>query len=260
METQFGTFLDSRLAELDLTQKDLAERSGLSKTYISQLKNGLRDDTSPRLSTIEKIADVLKVDPWVLQAHLNGEPVEVTFEDHFREGSDWYKALEGDFATSVKILMEHDKRKFISFAQRIIGAAEKIDAQNHRQEHKTTLMERLKDDFNAREAFPLPVTIIDLDTFRIVYANPKALELYGYPTENVSNKTLMDFIPAEDISDKLVTVQRLRQGDGYTSNQLSRHRISNGTIIDIQFAGYNFRNDRGQLLYLSIITPLPPKH
>ncbi len=45
---------------LDLTQEEVARRSGLEPAEISRIESGKRD---PRVSTLEKLAKALEVDP-----------------------------------------------------------------------------------------------------------------------------------------------------------------------------------------------------
>lgn len=51
--------------KLGLTQKELAEKCGLSQSYISQLESNLRV-ISPTLQTIEVIAECLRICPDIL--------------------------------------------------------------------------------------------------------------------------------------------------------------------------------------------------
>lgn len=51
--------------KLGMTQRELAEKSQLSQSYISQLESDLRTVT-PTLQTIESIAESLKICPYIL--------------------------------------------------------------------------------------------------------------------------------------------------------------------------------------------------
>tara|TARA_R110001599_G_scaffold236239_1_gene435467 strand:+ start:1235 stop:1531 length:297 start_codon:yes stop_codon:yes gene_type:complete len=51
------------LSKRKLTQKDLAERSGMSETSISLL---IKNKTQPRKETLDRIASVLDVKPEIL--------------------------------------------------------------------------------------------------------------------------------------------------------------------------------------------------
>ena len=55
---RFGFAVRSRRDELELTQEDLAEKSGLHRTYISDIERGARN---PSLVIIEKLATALEL-------------------------------------------------------------------------------------------------------------------------------------------------------------------------------------------------------
>jgi transcriptional regulator with XRE-family HTH domain len=44
----------------NLTQEEVAERSGVHATEVSRMEAGMRD---PRVSTLERLADALEVSP-----------------------------------------------------------------------------------------------------------------------------------------------------------------------------------------------------
>ena len=54
--------------KLGLTQKELAEKCGLSQSYISQLESNLRV-VSPTLQTVEVIAENLRICPYILMSY-----------------------------------------------------------------------------------------------------------------------------------------------------------------------------------------------
>jgi transcriptional regulator with XRE-family HTH domain len=64
-QEQFGRNLRGRRVALGWSQQELSDRCNLHLTEISRLENGLRN---PRLTTIIKLADALKVAPAVLLA------------------------------------------------------------------------------------------------------------------------------------------------------------------------------------------------
>ena len=58
MSVELGRFLEARRTELDLSRRDVAERSGLSYPYVSQLETGERE---PALKAMRLLAPVLEV-------------------------------------------------------------------------------------------------------------------------------------------------------------------------------------------------------
>jgi transcriptional regulator with XRE-family HTH domain len=58
MGRELGRFLEHRRRELGLSRRDLAEQSGLSYPYVSQLETG---DREPALKTMRALAPVLEV-------------------------------------------------------------------------------------------------------------------------------------------------------------------------------------------------------
>ena len=69
MGRELGRFLEHRRQELELSRRDLADRSGLSYPYISQLETGARE---PALKAMRSLAPVLDVRPEELAALVAG--------------------------------------------------------------------------------------------------------------------------------------------------------------------------------------------
>lgn len=55
-----GQNLRAARKRLDLTQEEVAQRSGLEPAEISRIESGKRD---PRVSTLEKLAKAVEVEP-----------------------------------------------------------------------------------------------------------------------------------------------------------------------------------------------------
>ena len=69
MGRELGRFLEHRRHELGLSRRELADRSGLSYPYISQLETG---DREPALKAMRALAPVLDVRPEELAALVAG--------------------------------------------------------------------------------------------------------------------------------------------------------------------------------------------
>jgi transcriptional regulator with XRE-family HTH domain len=63
LEQAFGRRLHARRVKRGLSQEELADQSGLHRTYISQIERGLK---SPTLATIYAIASALEEDAGAL--------------------------------------------------------------------------------------------------------------------------------------------------------------------------------------------------
>jgi len=59
IDKDFSVVLRRLRIENNLTQEELAERTGLHRTYISQLERGLK---SPSLRTIDAVSGVLQIE------------------------------------------------------------------------------------------------------------------------------------------------------------------------------------------------------
>lgn len=58
IKQRFGVAIKQRRAELGISQEELAFRSGLHRTYISDIERGTRN---PSLENIEKLAKALEI-------------------------------------------------------------------------------------------------------------------------------------------------------------------------------------------------------
>ncbi len=81
IEYRFGRAVRRRRRELDLSQEELAERSGLHRNYISSVENGHRN---PSLRNIEKLAEALEMTISDFFKNYDVEKKQKEFEDDSR--------------------------------------------------------------------------------------------------------------------------------------------------------------------------------
>ena len=62
---QFGRNLRAHRVQRRLSQEELAELSGLHRTYISGLERGIRN---PSIAIVARLADALEIEPGILLA------------------------------------------------------------------------------------------------------------------------------------------------------------------------------------------------
>ena len=88
MGRELGRFLEHRRRELGLSRRELADRSGLSYPYVSQLETG---DREPALKAMRALAPVLDVRPEDLAALV--------------AGGDWATTGPGSYATAPDLMV-----------------------------------------------------------------------------------------------------------------------------------------------------------
>ncbi|WP_353734786.1 helix-turn-helix transcriptional regulator, partial [Crocosphaera sp.] len=76
LRKRFGLAIKKRRNELRISQEELAFRSGLHRTYISDIE---RDSRNPSLDNIKKLADALEISIAYLFAHYG---IETEIEEY----------------------------------------------------------------------------------------------------------------------------------------------------------------------------------
>ena len=97
---------------------------------------------------------------------------------------------------------------------------------------------------------PLPLLVIDEETFRIVDVNPAACRLYGYARDEFVALSLRDLVPADGGAPASKTRGAARASTG--ASGISRQRLKNGAVIEAKVTSYSFVLD-GRRASLSII-------
>ena len=88
-----------------LSQGDIERRSGLLRSYISRVEGGY---TAPSLSTLEKFAKALEVEPYQLLFHGEGKPSAAKVPEPIGAGKTTKRLLkifEGMSSANRKLLL-----------------------------------------------------------------------------------------------------------------------------------------------------------
>src|ERR1022692_4523659 len=83
---------------------------------------------------------------------------------------------------------------------------------------------------------PHPTWVFDRETLRFLAANAAALGKYGYSRDEFLAMTIKDIRPPEDVPALLEAVRAL--GDGNERTGTWRHRLKDGTVIDVENTSY----------------------
>jgi PAS domain S-box-containing protein len=84
---------------------------------------------------------------------------------------------------------------------------------------------------------PHPTWVFDRETLRFLAVNAAAVGKYGYSRDEFLAITVKDIRPPEDVPALLEAVGAL--GDGNESNATWRHRLKDGTVIDVENTSYS---------------------
>jgi transcriptional regulator with XRE-family HTH domain len=99
-----GTKIRALRESRGFSQGDVEKKSGLLRSYISRVEGGY---TAPSLSTIEKFAKALGVEPYQLLFNGNGRPRKIHAPDLpqlSRSTSRFIRAYEGLSASNRRLL------------------------------------------------------------------------------------------------------------------------------------------------------------
>jgi PAS domain S-box-containing protein len=98
------------------------------------------------------------------------------------------------------------------------------------------------------DANPLPMWVFDLETLAFLAVNDAAARTYGYEREELLTMTIADIRPPEEVDAIRAYVQTL--GSGFDDHGRWKHRRRDGTVIDVEVAGYGieFEGRRARLV------------
>jgi PAS domain S-box-containing protein len=90
------------------------------------------------------------------------------------------------------------------------------------------------------ESSPLPMFVYDIKTLRFNLVNPAALLRYGYSTEELINRTVMDIYPLGDQARFHRRAAEVTPHGAIFPEEGWRHRTKDGEIFDVEISGLQF--------------------
>lgn len=103
------------------------------------------------------------------------------------------------------------------------------------------------------ESNPHPMWVYDVDTFRFLAVNDAAVLAYGYTRDEFLSMTIRDIRPVEEVPRLEAVVARRTSGVAQSSPW--KHRLKNGTLIDVEVSSHDIRDiDRSRLVLALNVT------
>ena len=105
------------------------------------------------------------------------------------------------------------------------------------------------------EKNPLPVAVIEEETFQVLEINEAAIRLYGYSREEFLSMSFYEIIPPEDLQ-KVLEIAEAKKNEDIVLSFPVRNRKKNGDIIDVEGSSYkiDFENRPARLVIIQDVT------
>ncbi len=103
---------------------------------------------------------------------------------------------------------------------------------------------------------PMPMFVLDLETFRYLDINDAAERLYGYSREEFQSMTALDIRPEEDKAAFLKQDHSFGASQTNRQRGLWRHIKKDGTVINVEIFGHSivFENRNARLILVNDVT------
>lgn len=171
---------------------------------------------------------------------------------------------EMEVALSISPSFVNDKHLFIGFLRDITiqkKAEEEIRQLNIVLEQR--VLERTEELSKSEQKYrylfennPMPMWIIDIDTFRFLAVNEAAIAHYGFSQEEFLSMTAFDIRPPEEVSRFKNAHHPPSVNPGQYNRGLWRHRKKDGTDIQVEIIAHDisFEGKKGRLILANDVT------
>jgi two-component system cell cycle sensor histidine kinase/response regulator CckA len=170
---------------------------------------------------------------------------------------------EPDKTVDLEVRFRHKKGHWCHFActftnlldnvaiQGIVSNAFDISERKNTEEALRESEERYRILFDSN---PLPMWVINADTFEFLAVNDSAVRHYGYSYEEFLSMTAADIRPAEELPRFLEVISD--RANVKTEKGLWKHTKKDGTVIDVEVTAHNllFSGKRALLVLINDVT------
>lgn len=142
-----------------------------------------------------------------------------------------------------KIAEEEIRQLNIALEQRVLERTEELSQSEQKYRH-------------LFENNPMPMWIIDIDSFRFLAVNEVAVAHYGYSREEFLSMTAFDIRPPEEVSRFKNAHHPPSVSPGQYNRGLWRHRKKDGTDIQVEIIAHDisFEGKKGRLILANDVT------
>ena len=144
-------------------------------------------------------------------------------------------AIRGLLSGGVEKIIQGHSRALLSLRGEQYGAVLVFSDITAEYGAEQALQERERRYRTLFESNPHPMWVYDVETLRFLTVNDAAVAAYGYSAEEFMAMTGKDIRPAEDVP---ALLQRVGDGDDLHSPQVWRHRIKDGSVIDVEISSH----------------------
>jgi PAS domain S-box-containing protein len=126
-------------------------------------------------------------------------------------------------------------------------------------ERKKSFAELEESEKRYSEVFhfsPLPMWVINLDTYAFLDVNKATIEHYGYTREEFLSMTLKELRPAEDVAGFIKDIEEDKGQPGLVARRITVHKKKNGELIkvEVQFAQFIYKGVKSNIVIATDIT------
>jgi PAS domain S-box-containing protein len=126
-------------------------------------------------------------------------------------------------------------------------------------ERKKSIAELEESEKRYSEVFhfsPLPMWVINLDTYQFLDINKATIEHYGYSREEFLSMTLKDIRPPEEVSAFIKDIEENKGSAETAARRVVIHKKKNGDLIkvEVQFAQFMYRGVKSNIVIATDIT------
>ena len=224
----FGQRIRERRIDKGLTQKELADKAGISITYLSKLETGAL--SPPRERTILALADILDAD----QAELFGLAKKLP--------SRWLVQMNPEMARTFRSIVEAEKPS--RGAQAVPGRETSRQAtsgpETTRQDATPSQQEKAFRAIVEKSVDGIMIMNEDLD---VIYENPASARILGYDPGKMAGRDPLKIVHADDMEKLGKGFADLLKDPGGAARETARVRHRDGTWRLIEAVGVNLVHD-----------------